>query len=223
VLNRYGFTPVNNTATALGATNTQINHRIGCPNASSPQPWKDNVFTLVDADKLYEHATDGTAGLTGNLPQQFHDLMLNESWSGFKNAVFPIVQNEAAKHLGKPSNDPAVVSLANEFYGDIVWEAKGGSYDFCVDNNCNQAKDQIYRTSGGIIKIPFQGRGGEFLRSYFIGSFIDGEIIPCIPGSSPPPKGSCTPLKTIGDSSSAASLALYRNLIHAAMATWPTS
>ena len=37
---RYGFASLNALADTAGMTRTNLNHRIGCPRASSPSPWK---------------------------------------------------------------------------------------------------------------------------------------------------------------------------------------
>jgi hypothetical protein len=41
-LNRFGMAAINQTADNVGMTNTQINHRIGCPHKASPQPYTRN-------------------------------------------------------------------------------------------------------------------------------------------------------------------------------------
>jgi beta-lactamase class A len=221
-----GFVAVNGTISTFGLAASTINHRIGCPRNSqgNPQPWQDNRFTLADADTIYEAVATNTAGLDGSTTQSFHDLMLNETnyQNSLKSSLYPIVQDEMAKRLGKPLNDPLVVQRTNQFWASFVWQAKGGSYDFCDNSQCNGGT-YIYRTGGGLFKVPFKARGVTILHSYFIGSFVDSAHIPCLPGSKPPPNGSCTELKTVGDATSAASQALYRSVFHSAIATWPSS
>ena len=119
--------------------------------------------------------------------------------------------------------DLAVTALANDFWDEVKWQAKGGSYDFCGSNGCNSSPATIYRTNGGLFQVPTRARGGAVhgLRKFVFGTFLDSSSIPCVAGSKPPPNGPCTALKTVGDAMSAAGLELYRLAIHSAMTTWP--
>lgn len=104
-------------ASSLGLTATAINHNIGCPTSTT-----HNRTTLVDLGNVYEAFQTGVVTSSTTWKSQFKSRMLNESnYSGFRNSICPIVQQEATK-LGLSS------TTATNFCNAMTWIAKGGSY-----------------------------------------------------------------------------------------------
>ena len=114
---RYGFGGLFATKTLAGMTDSQINHRIGCPGNASPQPLAHNRLTLRDAGKIYE----GVQGLT--LLNSQHRALLYTYMSGGpigSGDLRTMVYQEAAA---------AGLSIAdrNLFVSHVETRSKGGS------------------------------------------------------------------------------------------------
>jgi hypothetical protein len=162
VVRRYGFDALNQTRVLAGMTNSDLNHRIGCPAAASPQPYESNVLTLVDAGKIYEGVERGTL-----LDNAHADLLYDRmwGWDAPKDATRTMILKEAAA-VGLTAEQQV------QFADGIKRRAKGGSYGFCRNNACTQR--QSISTDGGIVWVPVKGRGGLILsRAYVHGRFLD--------------------------------------------------
>lgn len=200
-LDRFGRAAINETADEVGMTRTEINHRIGCPGAASPQPFERNELTLHDAGLLYEGVSNGTL-LTGDDRDDFYDFMLN-GVGGWK----PIVDAEAAD-LGKSQ------AVADDFLANMRTAIKGGSYTNgvgCPNGSTGECK-LIRRTGFGVLSLPFKVAGGIVPKDYVYGSFVDGTY-EC--GSS------CSDeLDAISQARSSAQKEIVRSRIREALMTW---
>ena len=166
-LNRFGLPGVNATADAIGMDDTEINHRIGCPHKSSPQPYERNEFTLHDAGLLYESVSNGTQ-LSGTLRDTFYDYMVNGT-SGWKEIV-----DEEAADLGLSQ------AIADDFLAAVRTAVKGGSYTnsaTCPEGVSGECK-LLRRTGFGVLRLPFKvsPTAAPLLKDYVYGSFVDGEF-----------------------------------------------
>ena len=216
LVRRYGFAALNATADLAGMTKTQLYHRIGCPAASSPQPWHHNELTLVDAGKLYEGVSNA-AFLSGSNATTFWNTLLGGAIDA-SGALAKIVREEATS-LGKTT------ALADAFIANTQVRSKGGSYDSCpASGSCNPP--YIYtRTAAGRIQLPFKNRLGTIVPRYYVfGRFVDGLAINCtFKGSS---EGNdayaarCPSWKAANDAFTKAGNELFRAQIRAALLTW---
>jgi hypothetical protein len=211
VLNRFGMAAINGTAQFVGMTNTDLNHRIGCPKAATPN-YDRNELTLLDAGLLYEGVADGSLLGTGFLRDTFYDYMLNGT-SGWKTIV-----DEEAAAIGKSQ------AIADDFLSNMATAVKGGSYTNYP--NCPQGTSGVCglvrRTGSGVLTLPFKGTRGVILpRDFVYGSFVDGTF-EC--GKSKTVGGSETAcddeISEIGDVRSAAHFEMLRPRIRAALQTW---
>jgi hypothetical protein len=162
VVRRYGFDALNQTRTLAGMTNSDLNHRIGCQNAASPQPWEDNWLTLVDAGKMYEGIQNGTL-LDSTHREMLYDRMWG--WDSPSGQLRTMILKEAAA---------AGLTAAQQtaFADRIHRRAKGGSYGFCLNDACTQLRN--ISTDGGVVWVPVKGRGGLIVdRAYVHGRFMD--------------------------------------------------
>ncbi|MGD8393925.1 MAG: serine hydrolase [Candidatus Eiseniibacteriota bacterium] len=126
------------TGATLGMTDTDFNHIIGCPTCDT-----FNEITLVDLGRVYEGVTTGF--LDEERQTLFHDLMLNETNSGFGGTLNAIVDDEVANQ----GLDPQV---ADDFKALIRFSTKGGSYT--LGEGCVDPDDTEYRSIGGIVELP---------------------------------------------------------------------
>jgi hypothetical protein len=144
------------TAASLGMADTDFNHIIGCPSCDS-----FNEITLVDLGRLYEGVANGFLDETHQ--QLFHDLMLNETNSGFINTLNTIVDEEVAN----ADKDPQV---AADFKALIRYATKGGSYTFLP--GCGEDADSLFRSSAGILELPINN--GVTNCEYVFGAWMNG-------------------------------------------------
>ena len=147
----FGENNINNTASNLGMTSTQIQHRIGCGGGADGAVAQPNQLTLQDAGRLYEAVADGL--LTPALREDFYDLMLTSSGS-----LTAIIDDEAVS-LGLSA------SAISSFKGDLEFAAKAGSYGLSTGS---------YRSIAGWASIPFKQRGRVVQKDYVFGFFVDG-------------------------------------------------
>ncbi len=129
----YGDGNILNTANALGLTNTDLNHNIGCfcNNLNS------NNTTLRDLARIYEEVATGY--LSGGSRDTFYQLMLQET-----NNMGTLVDNLVDQlniGLGIDASDIA------DFKSRIRIAYKGGSYG-CGAN--------LWRSNAGWIRLPFK-------------------------------------------------------------------
>lgn len=158
ILEKYGRIPTSAFGTTLGMTSTQIRHNIGCPTASTY-----NWTTLYDLGRVYEGLETNKITSSPFWKAEFRSRMLNQSnFSGFKNAICPVVNAEAAS-LGKST------AVATSFCNQMTWISKGGSYQY--------GGSLPYRVSWGglsLTGVPFKSSGGTIVpRFYVFGQFID--------------------------------------------------
>jgi hypothetical protein len=125
--------------------------------------------------------------------------MLNQSnYSGFKNSICPIVNQEAAK-LGKR---PAV---ATSFCDAMTWIAKGGSYQYGGSLPYQVSWDGVSMTG-----VPYENVAHVVTPSYFVfGEYVDGTTI-----------NSTAQANTINAARGKEYQEAMRPYIHAALATW---
>ena len=162
VVRRYGFTALNQTRVLAGMTNSDLNHRIGCQAAASPQPLQENVLTLVDDGKIWEGVENGTL-----LDTTHRNLLYSRTWGWTKasGALRTMVLQEAA-------NAGLTSAERTAFADGIRRKAKGGGYGFCRNSSCTQLRS--ISTDGGILWVPVKGRGGLIVpRAYVHGRFMD--------------------------------------------------
>ena len=162
VVRRYGFTALNQTRSLAGMTNSDINHRIGCVDKSSPQPWENNQLTLVDDGKIFEGVQNGTL-LDSTHRELLYDRMWG--WDTPTGALRTMILKEAA-------NAGLTTAQQTQFVDGIHRRAKGGGYGFCRNQACTQLRS--ISTDGGILFVPVPGRGGSLVdRAYVHGRWMD--------------------------------------------------
>ncbi len=193
VLEKYGKAAMLAQASALGMTNTAINHNIGCPTAAT-----HNRTSLADLDKIYESYQNGVDITAATWRTQFRARMLNNSnYSGFQSSICPIVNQEAAA-LGKSS------AVATSFCNKMTWIAKGGSYQYG-----GSLPWTISWANGSLTSLPFKSAGAVVPTYYFYGDYVDNTQI-----------NSTSEQTAISNARGTAFQEAMRPYIHAALATW---
>jgi hypothetical protein len=193
ILERYTKTAMLNYATSLGLASTQIHHNIGCPTSTT-----HNKTTLVDLGKVYEAFQTGAVTSNSTWQSQFRSRMLNQAnYSGFKSAICPIVNQEAAS-LGKSA------ATATSFCNAMTWIAKAGSYQYGDSLPYQVSWDGLSLTG-----VPYKSSGVTTPRYFVFGEFVDGTTINS---------------QSEADGVNTARTKLYtegmRPYIHAALSTW---
>lgn len=145
---RYGSAAIEATASGIGASETALEHVIGC-FCNSPR----NQTTLADLRILHDAAV---SGLLGGFVSQFHSLMLQNY------ADFPaIVQGElATSSLSTAERD--------QFEALAYAAGKGGSYT-CTD----ALNEGVFRSRGAYFRVPFKEGCDIVDREYFAGAWIN--------------------------------------------------
>jgi hypothetical protein len=157
VLEKYTKPAMLSYAAALGLTSTSINHNIGCPTSAT-----HNYTTLVDLGRIYEAFQNGTVTTNATWKSQFRSRMLNESnYSGFKNLICPIVQQEASS-LGKSA------TVATNFCNAMTFIAKGGDYAYGGSLPRYESHDDVW-----LAGLPYKARGTIAPRYFVLGEFVD--------------------------------------------------
>ncbi|WP_020520876.1 serine hydrolase [Catelliglobosispora koreensis] len=169
IYNLYGPNALNTTADALGMTNTQLNHRIGCTWEAAGQVKASNELTLVDAGKLYEsvyRASNPYLG-TGEARTKFTELASDGT------SIFSAVMKEEAAALG------LTIAQRDEFATQMWGAFKPGGYAngtptaVCDATGCTELL--MRSTGGGMLSIPVKGITGRISEKKFVyGAFIDG-------------------------------------------------
>jgi hypothetical protein len=166
ILNEFGgFSGMTQFAAEIGATDTSVNHEIGCAGAALSNP---NQFTLHDAGLLYERASNGSL-LTPASFSKFRQLMTTAPLS----RVAGIVKGRRAGGGRESVRGLAQVlhvsqTRASQFLSSVRIAWKGGSYTLCTPT-C------AYDWSlGGWASIPFKTRSGRIVRrAYVFGMFAE--------------------------------------------------
>lgn len=204
VVRRYGFTALNQTRTLAGMTSSDLNHRIGCPEAASPQPFENNWLTLADAGRIYERVQ------TGALLDATHRKMLYDrmwGWSSPSGDLRTMILQEAA-------NAGLTTTEQSQFVNGISRKAKGGGYGFCRNSSCTQLRS--ISTDGGIIWVPVKVNGSVVSRAYVHGRFMDThDTYNC---TSSDYKNVCQPKLT--DFVRKIDLEVVRTIVRDALKTW---
>jgi len=166
ILGRYGgFSGMNQFAVALGATDTSVNHVIGCAGDALSSP---NQLSLADLGLLYERAGNGSL-LTSEAFQKFKKLMSTSRLSRINGIVRGRSAGnglEAVRGLARQLRVPP--TRVNSFLARLRVAWKGGSYTLCTPE-CR------YDWSlGGWASVPFRSRSGAVSRrSYVFGMFAE--------------------------------------------------
>ncbi|NCF40521.1 MAG: hypothetical protein GWP75_10440 [Planctomycetia bacterium] len=145
---RYGSAAIEATASGIGATETALEHVIGCfCNSTRNQTTLAGLRTLHDA---------AVSGLLGGFVSQFHSLMLQNY------ADFPaIVQGELA-------TSSLSIAERDQFEALAYAAGKGGSY------TCNDALNEgVFRSRGAYFRVPFKEGCDIVDREYFAGAWIN--------------------------------------------------
>jgi hypothetical protein len=161
ILEKYTKASMLSYGTSLGLTSTAINHNIGCPTDTT-----HNRTTLSDLGKVYEAFQKGTVTSSSTWKTQFRSRMLNQSnFSGFKNAICPVVNAEATA-LGRSS------ATATSFCNAMTWIAKGGSYQYGSSLPYQVSRDNVSLTG-----VPYKRSGVVSPRYFVFGEYVDGTTI----------------------------------------------
>jgi hypothetical protein len=193
ILEKYTKASMLSYGTSLGLTSTAINHNIGCPTDTT-----HNRTTLSDLGKVYEAFQAGTVTGSSTWKTQFRSRMLNQSnFSGFKNAICPVVNAEATS-LGKSS------ATATSFCNAMTWIAKGGSYQYGSALPYKVSRDNVSLTG-----VPYKSSGVVAPRYFVFGEYVDGTTI-----------NSSTESTTVDNARGKLYPEALRPYIRAALATW---
>lgn len=149
---RFGVPNILATASVVGMTNTQINHRLGC-NAGLTSP---NRTTLRDLDALH---TAVAGGYLGSYRDTFYNVMLS---SLNDLSVNSIIDNEGAA-LG-------LTAIQRDAFRSTTRLAhKGGSYDFNTSTGLI-----IHRAEFGWLKLPYiSANRTVYWREFTLGAFVN--------------------------------------------------
>ena len=151
IATRYGFAALNTTASALGMSNTSVNHNIGCCT-NTP-----NRTTLAEIGELHEAVING---YLGSQRQKFYDLM-NTSESGYGvSELTAVLQQESAK-VGLTAAE------YSSFVSTMYMAYKRGGY------GCNGA----HHCWGGYVKLPFYTNSGIQFVEYVTGAFVNDATV----------------------------------------------
>ena len=142
---RYGTANIENLASAVGASDTALNHIIGCFCGSDR-----NETTLRDLADIHAAVA---SGILGNSEDDFHDIMINSLFNS-------VLQAELASS-GLSAEDVA------EFSSRALEATKGGSYT-CSSLN------EAHRSRAGYFRLPTRRKDCSIIdREYFIGAWIN--------------------------------------------------
>jgi len=215
--NRYGFAGLNATIALAGLTKSSINHRIGCPVASSPQPRTNNAFTLRDAGRIYEGVQNTTLLDTTNRNQLYSYLLGGPIGSG---ALRDMILAEAAAAGLSPAEQ-------DSFVAHVSTRSKGGSYDSCPNFDgsgvCNP-DIRVARTVGGIIWLPFKtgtspaGAGTPIVDTPYVYGRYYNTTLSCTFASVD--ASTCAGLNSNAAGMNVVAVEMFRAEVKKALATW---
>jgi hypothetical protein len=149
----FGAAAINNTAHALGAVNTNINHKLGCGAAALANP---NEMTLNDATTMYWKAFTGDL-----LPAERRQHM----WARMRNQLQQL--KDTANYEAWSSYGQVLTGAPKAFRDNLKVATKAGGYTLC-SSSC-----KYYRAIAGYVEIPFQTIYGVVPLKYTFGIFID--------------------------------------------------
>jgi hypothetical protein len=156
ILEKYGKASMLALASQIGMTSTAINHNIGCPTSAT-----HNWTTLSDLSKVYESFQNGSVVSTSTWRIEFRNRMLNQNWAGFRDAICPIVQEEAT-NLGKSAQ------VATDFCNAMTWVAKGGSYGYG-----SSYPYKVDWSGVNLTGVPFKSAGITAPKFFTFGYFVN--------------------------------------------------
>lgn len=156
----YGFGPITNTAQVIaGATNTSVNHELGCGSAALANP---NQFTLRDAGEIYE-GIETLQTLSEPMRDTFYSLMQNQATPNpwwFTLDLQDTIDEEATA-LGMPQ-------VADSFWAATrtAWKPGGYTLNFSGTNH-------EYISVAGIVSLPTCQRWPTIIyKDYVFGVFV---------------------------------------------------
>lgn len=207
---RYGFGGLNATIDLAGMTKSRMNHRIGCPGASSPQPRTNNALTLRDAGRIYEGVENTTLLNAANRNTLYGYMPGGVIGNG---PLRTMIMDEAVK-AGLATDDIA------RFLARVEIRSKGGSYDSCPNfdgsGQCNP-DIQLSRTTGGVIWLPYAGAAAIVDTPYVYGRYFN---TPAECTFASVDAGTCSELNTNNAGLSAVAVEMFRAEVKKALATW---
>ena len=149
IRDRFGNSNINGTASALGMSDTQIVHTLGC---GGPPP---NSLSLEDGGVLHETVANG---YLGTQRQKFYDLML-QSVNNFGGGQLGGIIDQEGAALGLPA------SVISSFKSNMAMAYKGGSYGY------GNPLDFYYSVLAWV-KIPFKNGAVITPAEYVAGVFV---------------------------------------------------
>lgn len=208
ILNKYGFSGLNDTIALAGMTSSKVVHRIGCGTTWAANGAYHNRLTLVDAGRIYE-GVQNLSLLDSTRRAQLYEYLLGGpvSTSGALGQMITAEANAAG----------LTASERSAFLERVVTRSKGGSYGLCPDTGACNPPTASVGTVGGTIWLPFKGRGGTVDRAYVYGRFLN---IPLSCSFASVSAGTCTALKNANAGMSTISVEMFRAAVRSALATW---
>ncbi len=163
----FGDANINAYAASIGATNTTINHIIGC---GGPTP---DTLTLDDAGKIYEGVANQTL-LSAKNRGIFYSNMAGRAqfesegydWTGLWSTDIPNIINQVA-----PAGYTAQQKSA--YYNSMNLAYKAGNYLFCQNNSCTNVIEHI--SIAGWFQLPVCTTTGTTFRGYVFGVMFTNE------------------------------------------------
>ncbi len=163
----FGDANINAYAASIGATNTTINHIIGC---GGPTP---DTLTLDDAGKIYEGVANQTL-LSGRNRGIFYSNMAGRAqfqsegydWTGLWSTDIPNIINQVA-----PAGYTAAQKTA--YYNSMNLAYKAGNYLFCGNNACTNVTEDI--SIAGWFQLPYCTATGTTYHGYVFGVMFSNE------------------------------------------------
>jgi len=164
IIDTFGRANVNATMTAVGMTDSSINHDIGC---GGPVP---DRLTLVDAGVLYEGSADGTLITAANV-DLFHSFFPGRGqfmaegydWTGIWDTDIPNM-------LAAEAPAGMTASQRQAYRGQMDLAYKAGNYKICTSANCATYLDHY--SVAGWASVPFCTGSVMAPREFVFGIFL---------------------------------------------------
>jgi hypothetical protein len=164
IVDTFGRANVNATMTAVGMTDSSINHDIGC---GGPVP---DQMTLVDAGVLYEGSADGTLIAAANV-DLFHSFFPGRGqfmaegydWTGIWDTDIPNM-------LAAEAPAGMTASQRQAYRGQMDLAYKAGNYKICTSANCATYLDHY--SVAGWASVPFCTGTVMAPREFVFGIFL---------------------------------------------------
>lgn len=154
-----GFSAMNDYAAAIGASNTSLNHVIGCADGAFTAP---NQLTLRDVAHMFESASNGRLLSTDGF-RRFRSLMATAPYTRIAGIVRGRAATDELEAVRSEARALRMSSFAaSRFLAKLKMAWKDGTYALC-DTRC-----RYHRTLGGWIGVPFKTRSGRIYYKPFI-------------------------------------------------------